>query len=389
MSQTTKYYNKFLFFTEFARSLIEMFIPALLYDNGFEIREVIMYLLFVSIFSFLISSTITLFYHRISDRFLVGFGGVSLFILFIAMQNIKVSIPYLIFIAFIYSLYRRCYWIGKRYYTVYTMSKENNAMTGGIIVTVSNIAKLLTSLIAGVLLDKKEIGIITFISFIAIFIGVSFLSKIKMDDEEALIKIKDESKTKKFKHEKVNFKSLLNVVKKHSIKDLIVLFGYEGLYLIDFFVPFYIFVFIKDKYTFLGIENLLLGLSSIIFVLIFSKRIDHTKRDYIRIMTICLIIITACEINVLDPKMILILSTIQGYFSKFHMVAYVRKTWCIDDDIDKSSYNIFLEMFVCIGRLILVTIIFALGMNIKMVIYFAMAVFMMVAIFKFKPNANL
>ena len=94
-------------------------------------------------------------------------------------------------------------------------------------------------------------------------------------------------------------------------------------------------------------------------------------------------------INVIDPVLILAFSTIQGYFSKFHMVAYVRKLWCIDESINKAAYNIFLEMFVCVGRLILVSIIFALGMNIKMAIYLGMAIFMLQVIFKFKPNANL
>lgn len=383
MSKETKNFGKFLACTEFAKNLIETFIPLILYKSGFSINDIIIYILFVSIFSLIISGVVSCFYHKISDRFLVGVGGVCLFALYITMQNVGNTLVYLIGVALIYSLYRRTFWIGKRYYSVYTMSKEKKATTGGIIVTITQVTKLLTSVIGGILLDKDQIILLSTISMIAVFVGILYLSKINTEEDNV-----DSSNQNINYHERVDISELVKIVRKHSISDLLVIFGYEGLFVIDFFMPLYFFLYVEETYSFVGWQNFIIGISSIIFVMLFSKRIDHTKRDYIRIVALCVTIILICQINVVNPVVILILSTLNGWFSKFHMVAYVRKLWCVEA-ANKAAYNMFLELMLGIARLTMIFIIYIFAMDLKVAIYLGIAFFALHIFIKFKPNVNL
>ena len=45
-----KKYNIFVIITSFAKLLVELFIPLLLYDKGFSIKEIILFLIFKYIF---------------------------------------------------------------------------------------------------------------------------------------------------------------------------------------------------------------------------------------------------------------------------------------------------------------------------------------------------
>ena len=376
-------YNKFLFCTEFARNLIELYIPLVLYKAGFQIKEIVLYVFFISLFSLIVSTVVTIFYHKLSDKVLVGIGGIGLLLVYVILKNIRLSTSFLILLSLAYAIYRRCYWSGKRYYTLKTMSDEKKAFTGGIIAIISQMTKLMTGIIAGLLLDKNQIMILLVVAFVMIIAGIMYLSKIDLKDEET-----DKIENKNV-HTKVTIQELKKILSSFNASDIISLLGYEGLFIIDFFLPLYLFIYVKDQFSFIGIVNFIIGISSIIFVLLFSKNIDHSKKDYVRSMTFFNALIVVLEINFLNPVVILVLSLLRGYFTKFHFVTYVRKLWCLEDSTNKAVYNMFLELILCISRLTLATICILCFLDIKMIIYVGIIAFFMQTLFGFRNDLKL
>ena len=70
MNNNTSRFRLYVFLSTFARNLIEVFIPVILYKNGYSLREVIFYFLIANLFSALLSYPCVLFTKKYSNKIL-------------------------------------------------------------------------------------------------------------------------------------------------------------------------------------------------------------------------------------------------------------------------------------------------------------------------------
>ena len=68
MDKNQKQFNLYVFFSTFARNLIELFIGTILYKAGFAVSEVIFYYMLVQLFATLIAYPTIIFSKKFDNR---------------------------------------------------------------------------------------------------------------------------------------------------------------------------------------------------------------------------------------------------------------------------------------------------------------------------------
>ena len=163
MEKNRKYFNKYVFLSTFARNLIELFIGTILFKAGFDLKSVIFYYLFVNVFSFFIAFPCIYIAKKHSNKILTILGIIAFILVQVALNYIKLNIGYLLILSFLYALYRRAYWMSRRYYTLQVIDKNNISKKYSFVSILNQLALLLSSYAGSLLLEYININIITFI----------------------------------------------------------------------------------------------------------------------------------------------------------------------------------------------------------------------------------
>ena len=95
MKKNKKYYNRYVFLSTFARNLIEVFIGTLLFKSGFSFKSVILYYLFVNIFSFILVFPYSYIAKKYSNKILAIMGVISFLILQASLNFVHINICFL------------------------------------------------------------------------------------------------------------------------------------------------------------------------------------------------------------------------------------------------------------------------------------------------------
>ncbi len=170
MEKNRKMFNRYVFLSTFARNLIELFIGTILFKAGFDLNNIIFYYLFVNIFSFILSFPCIYIAKRHSNKILTVIGIIAFILVQIVLNYVKIKIWYLILLAFLYALYRRAYWMSRRYYTFQVIDKNNTSKDYSWVSILNQLALLLSSYVGSLLLEFVSIHVITYILIILLLI---------------------------------------------------------------------------------------------------------------------------------------------------------------------------------------------------------------------------
>lgn len=113
-----------MFLSTFARNLVEVFIPIILYKFGYDLWTVMFYFFLVNFISLLISYPCVLF-----------------------------SIYYILAISFLYAVYRRCYWMSRRYFNLNVIKNKDISKTYSIISIINQIGVIISAYCGSLFLD--------------------------------------------------------------------------------------------------------------------------------------------------------------------------------------------------------------------------------------------
>ena len=91
MDNNQKKFSLYVFLSTFARNLIEVFIPIILYKFGFSLKEVILYFLLVNFFSLILSYPCIYISNKYNNKVLGIIGIISFAILQILLNFIYKS----------------------------------------------------------------------------------------------------------------------------------------------------------------------------------------------------------------------------------------------------------------------------------------------------------
>ena len=221
MTKNLKKFNVFVFLSSFARSLIEVFIPLYLYKKGMNFEQILYFYLLIFTFSIFISYIILKIANKIGYKYFMFVCAISFVFTFYFLNIISITNMCLILLALSYTIYRRSYWMVKRYYSIKYSVKRNSGKSSAMITISTQLAGMLSTIIGGLFLDNEQFLVLAFVSLIILFASIIPLF---------MIKEKKEEKTKPSK-----YKDILKQIPKQNY---FVLFLYESLFFINLLFPF-------------------------------------------------------------------------------------------------------------------------------------------------------
>lgn len=342
-------FNIYVFLSTFARNLIEVFIPIILYKFGYSLQEIIYYFLLTNIFSLMISIFCFKIFKKINYKIFSFIGIVSFAVMQLLLNNMVYSSIYIILIAFLYALYRRGYWISRRFYNLNIISKKNISISYSIIVILNQLGLILSSYVGAVLLDFVDIKILITISIILFIVSIIPLY---------FIDIKYEHKGNSVKFRKT--------IKKIGIKRLYLFGSYELLNVLKFLFPLYLIIYVKDNYQTVGFFDLITNLATLILVYIYGKKTNGSK-NFLNESILLVVIIYILKANVIS-NLLIIITFLEGIFTKMYEISINKEFYSLSKQFEYENYNFAYEFTQNFSRSFVTLILLFLN-NIHLMIY--------------------
>ncbi len=371
VEKNSKNFNLYVFISTFSRGLIEVFIGSILYKAGFSLIEVITYYLMVNVVSLVLTKPFLELSKRTSNRVLAILGVIFFVLVQIILNRIVMSHGYLFILASCYAIYRISYWISRRFYNLKIIQKENISNSYTVISILNQIALVVSAYVGAVLLDFVSINVLTIIS-----IGLFLLSVIP------LYKLK-------FTHEHNNEKlNLVKTMNKIGFSNLYIFGSYELLNLIKFFVPLYLFIYVKDNYQLIGLLSVIQSVATMVVSYLYGRAINKEK-NYLKFCIVFLVIVYVLKVNSLGI-MLGIISFLEGFATKMCELSISKNFYSLSKSFEYYNYNYVQEMILNIIRTLVLVICLVVTKDIKVMIYITLF-FMFISVFfnfKFKGNGN-
>lgn len=323
------YFNIFLFISTFSKSLIEIFMSLYLFKNGFDIKYILLFYTLTNTFSIPLAYLFTIIGEKYKYS-TVMYIGITFFIGLQIILNYPVnSLIYIILIALLYSMYRRGYWVSRRFYITSIVPKKESSKPFSLIMIISEIASILSGYIGATLLDNFNYIFLALTSSILLFISIIPLTKIKYNHSKSKIE-------------------LIKKLKKYDKRNYIAFSMYELNDLLGFIFPIYIAIYIQDSYTMTGTLNIISNLSVILFIYVYGKIINKNK-NYFILSTILMIIINLTKLVTLN-YIILIIFFIDGIIKKMQNQSINKIYFENRNNMDLTHYNLIYQIVQSIIR---------------------------------------
>ena len=369
MENNKKNFNRYIFLSTFARQLVEVFIGTILFKAGFNLRSVLCYFLLVNVFSTLIAYPLTALSKRYSNKLLTVMGIVNFILVQVALNYVTLNHMYLIILALLYALYRRCYWLSRRYYTLQIIEKQNISKNYSWISIINQIAVLVSGYIGSLLLEYVNIHVITGISSLLLLIGLYCIFKLDFEYEMNDTKLK-----------------LIETFKITHIGSIIHIGCYELQNVLQFLLPLYIIIYVKNTYTAVGLINLLAQLATIIFVYAYGTLIDKEK-NYLKFSLIIFVISKILQVNSYGLTLFII-TFITGLTSKMYEQSNSKEMLILSKNYEYHNYNLMYEFSQNVFRSVAIAICIFFVSDIRVMIYLVIGMISLPLLFKFNTDVK-
>ena len=133
--------------------------------------------------------------------------------------------------------------------------------------------------------------------------------------------------------------------------------------------PLYIFINIKDELKYIAITNIIIGISSIIYIFLLSKLMDKNKKSYLKPMLIFLFITLLIKLNVESSTIMLIIIFIEGISKSALDTIILRNTYSFQKNYNNISYILFIELIYSLFRTIILIVYITLDIELKTILY--------------------
>jgi MFS family permease len=343
-------FDLFVFLSTFASSMIDMFIPIVLYVKGFSLEHILLFLL------------VKYFVCLITNRGIINLGNYIKFKGVLIISSIFYGLTYfylafignslieLIFVGILEGLYISFYWGGRHYYALKVLPCKQLGDDAGNIVILGQLAIIPAAFIGGLIIDHITLYSVIFISVVIFLFSIMPLMKIKEDCD---------------KNSKVN----ITKIGKKLPKRAICFFVFDNFKVLGIiFFNIYLFLHVMDKFSYIGLFNIMVGITSMIFVYFFSRKMDHDKKDYLLLSSLLLGLVWITKVNVEFPVLMLIVGFLEGLVMEMHETAEVRDLYALGKQYDTHSYISFYETISHIVRIVIILLAFCLK-DLRLIIY--------------------
>ena len=345
-----KKYNIFITITTFAKLMIEVFIPLLLYNIGFQLNEILIFYLVQFFTIFLFNIPATYIGQKITFKKLMIISSILFSITYIYINYITKNIIKLIILSILNGLYLSTYWIGRHIYGISIIKEKETTDNVSKYMIFGIIGSLPASYIGAYILEKYGYISLSIIILILSFISLFPLFKIEINQKINKIKIKQ-------------------IIKNFPKQNYIFLFFDQLKFFTLLLFPLYIYINIKSELKYIALTNVIIGISSILYILYIAKKMDENKKDYLKPMLLAMFIILLIKLNINSSNIILFIIFIEGISKSALDTIILRNTYSYKANYNNISYILFIEQLYSLFRFIITTIYLILGVNLKTILY--------------------
>lgn len=336
-----KFYNIYMFISSFTRNIIDIFSVVLLYKNNFSINNIIgIYAITYFIGSYISTLSIKIG-NYIGYKYILIFSSIITSISFYVINTSKD--PYIISLFLSLSIFT--YHPIKHYYGIRILKKKNEI---GNIIILTYLATILSSYFA-----IKEIKVIYLIIISSLSIIPSLFIKKELKQKITY--------PKNIPKETINFFIL------DQTKILFLLLQ-----------PLYLYM-ISNTIKYVGIFNIIITLSSIIYIYFFANKKDIEK--YYKYINILFVIILILKLNINNKIILLIIAFLEGIGIKTNELISTMNLY--RNRTSPQGYIIVSEILFCLIRGLILSIIYIFKINLKTSLYL-----LLIGIFLLSFNYN-
>lgn len=341
-----KKYNTFIFITSFAKLLVEIFIPLILYNMSFTIKEIILFLILKYSFCLLFIPVGYFIGKKYSVSTLMILSSIIFSITYIYLSQINRNLTSLIILSILYSSYLMFYWLGRHTYGLSIIEDKKTTDNVSLYNIFTILGGLFSPFIGSYIIEKTSTLTLSTIVLVLMIISIIPLTKIK--------KIKLNPNTQ-IKH----------IIKSFPKTNYIFNTLDQLRYILYTVLPLWIYINIKSKYSYIGILNIITGLGSIIYIYLLSKKMDKNKKDYLSLSLLIMGTIYFLKITITSNLAYLIITLFEGITKSSLDTITLRNTYVYQKNYCITSYIIFTEIINNIARTLFLIIFYIFNVPLK------------------------
>lgn len=341
-----KKYNIFIFITSFAKLLVEIFIPLILYNMSFTIKEIILFLILKYSFCLLFIPVGYFIGKKYSVSTLMILSSIIFSITYIYLSQINKNLTSLIILSILYSSYLMFYWLGRHAYGLSIIEDKKTTDNVSLYNIFTILGGLFSPFIGSYIIEKTSTLTLSTIVLVLMIISIIPLTKIK--------KIKLNPNTQ-IKH----------IIKSFPKTNYIFNTLDQLRYILYTVLPLWIYINIKSKYSYIGILNIITGLGSIIYIYLLSKKMDKNKKDYLSLSLLIMGIIYFLKITITSNLAYIIITLFEGITKSSLDTITLRNTYVYQKNYCITSYIIFTEIINNIARTLFLIIFYIFNVPLK------------------------
>lgn len=344
-----KKYNIFTFVTTFAKLLIEVFIPLILYNMNFTIKEIILFLIIKHALCTIFLPITKLVIKKKSTTFLMIISSILFTLSYIYLNFLTKNLFKLLIFTTLLSMYLTFYWVGRHTYALSIIEDKKATDNVSIYTIFTILGGLFSTYIGSILIEKTSYLFPSIIVLFLMLISIIPLTKIKSKKETNEIK-------------------LITIITSFPKRNYIFTFLDQLRFVLVTIFPLYIYLNINKSYKYIGIINIVSGLGSIIYIYILKKLMDKNKRDYLSSSLLYLAITYTLKLLTKNNIIFLIIVFFEGIFRSVVDLITLRNTYVYSKNYTRLNYTIFTEGINNIGRVIILTLFYITNISLEKII---------------------
>lgn len=333
-----KIYNFFLFLSTMTRSLVEVFSVILLYEKGYSVNNIVLFLLVMYLVGILVNYvSLAINYKLVLIVSILLYGGSYLFLSFMNNDLLSMILFGIILAGGSYSYH------SIRHYLAVEMIDYDKGKNINIILVVMYVAMIVSNILGMVLINKLSImgtSVVIMILSIISLIPIFKLDKIKRDKVDLF--------SVKIDKNKIWF----------SIMEQFKVIFME-------LQPLYIYLFVKASTYYVGIFNVIINGASLVFMLFISKRVNN---KYFRYVNILFGVVLLLKLNIRNSIIMLGVAFLEGVFTKLYEKFSLSNLYDIGNN-STNSYLIVEEIIFFVSKSIMMLIFLLFVNNIIVILY--------------------
>ncbi len=348
-------YNVFLFLSNISRNIVEIFSFVYLYQKGYKIKNI---LLFYSIY-YLVGvfiSYITIYLTKcIRRKVLLIISGLLYGVSFYYLSVMSMTNYNLVILSIILSTSSFIYHTIRHYYAMNLVDKVEDKKIASILIS-AYLPIIFSSILGSYIVDKYSILVSSIIVIILSVISII-----------PLIFIKDDITNNKIEYSKINSNKLI----------FFILEQFKVIFLL--LEPIYLYLYVKKSLNYVGTFNILIGISSIIYLYYIAHRININK--YFKYINIIFCLVLLLKLNITNKYILLVVALLEGLGIKSFELTSNKNIYNIENS-NINGYLITCELIFCFLRSIICLMFYLFIDNVKVMLYISLVPIFLISFVK-------